>query len=415
MIKPSCVISCPVDTYSGYGARSRDIVKSLIDIKGDEWDIKILPQRWGDTPHGFLQDNDIDYKDRFIYSVSEVDIWVQITVPNEFRRIGKHLNIGITAGIETDKCPDNWIQGLSSMDLILVSSNHSKEGIIKLHPSLEGKTKVLFEGYNDGIYKKTHKLLYHELKENITNINEDFLFLFVGHWLPGSFGHDRKNVSLLIKLFYETFKNKHKKPGLILKTAMSTPSHMDYHNIKKSIENIKQSVNSNILPNIYLLSGDLLDTDVNELYNHPKVKSMISLTKGEGFGRPLLEFGATGKPIITTNYSGHKDFLNPDYTTLLSGELNEVDKSVQNNFIIPGSKWFDVDQVQACNTMSDIFNNYKKYKNKSIKQQDWIKNKFTLNHMSKVLNDILNDINIDIPTKVKLDFPVLNSELPILK
>ena len=41
-----CVISCPIATRSGYGARSRDFVKSLIDLKGQEWDIKILAQRW---------------------------------------------------------------------------------------------------------------------------------------------------------------------------------------------------------------------------------------------------------------------------------------------------------------------------------------------------------------------------------
>ena len=32
MSKPRFVISCPFDTYSGYGARSRDIVKAIIEL-----------------------------------------------------------------------------------------------------------------------------------------------------------------------------------------------------------------------------------------------------------------------------------------------------------------------------------------------------------------------------------------------
>jgi len=47
MSKPICIVSCQIDTYSGYGARSRDFVKSLIKNKDKEWDIKILSQRWG--------------------------------------------------------------------------------------------------------------------------------------------------------------------------------------------------------------------------------------------------------------------------------------------------------------------------------------------------------------------------------
>ena len=40
-MKPLFVISCPIDTFSGYGARSRDIAKAL--IKSDKYNVKILP------------------------------------------------------------------------------------------------------------------------------------------------------------------------------------------------------------------------------------------------------------------------------------------------------------------------------------------------------------------------------------
>ena len=88
---------------------------------------------------------------------------------------------------------------------------------------------------------------------------------------------------------------------------------MDYgkhrYEMQKRIQAIRKSVPSNSLPNVYLLHGEFNDSEINELYNHPKVKSMVSLTKGEGFGRPLLEFSLTNKPVIASNWSGQTDFL----------------------------------------------------------------------------------------------------------
>ena len=131
-MKPLCVVSCPIDTFSGYGARSRDFVKSLIKVKNEEWDIKILPQRWGETPWNFLDDND-SLRQHFIYGLEpnkQPDIWIQITVPNEFQPVGKY-NIGVSAGIETNVFPGEFIEGMNRMNLNLVSSEHSKKVAIE--------------------------------------------------------------------------------------------------------------------------------------------------------------------------------------------------------------------------------------------------------------------------------------------
>ena len=110
-MKPTCVISCPIDTFSGHGARSRDFVKSLIELKDKEWDIKIMPQRWGDCPWNFLPQDD-PLRQRFISGLQQQpDIWMQITVPNEFQPIGE-FNIGVTAGIETNVFLEILLKGL---------------------------------------------------------------------------------------------------------------------------------------------------------------------------------------------------------------------------------------------------------------------------------------------------------------
>jgi len=236
-MKKLCIVSCPIATRSGYGSRSRDFVRSLIEVKKDEWDVKILPQRWGNTPQTALTDGiDNDLISRMITSIQQKpDVWIQITIPNEFQSVG-HFNIGVSAVIETDTASPAFIEGCNRMDLTIVSSNHSKKTLEVTYDKQDEKTKqkigelklekpveILFEGFDENIFDNK-KPVHRSVDDIMGSVKEDFAFLFVGHWLPGEFMQDRKNVSGLVKTFLESFKNKTKKPALILKTYIDCGS-----------------------------------------------------------------------------------------------------------------------------------------------------------------------------------------------
>jgi len=419
MNKPYIVVSCPIDTYSGYGSRARDVVRAL--MRSDKYDIKILSQRWGNTPYGFLNEDNPEekkMKDAIITPQlqRQPDVWIQISVPDEFQKLGK-FNIGITAGIETDLCDVRFIQGANNMDLILGSSNHSLHalknsqyeqkdkagqvvGIIKL----ETPTDILFEGVDLEKYFpiESKDLPKTELVKSLDTINESFSFLYVGHWLRGAIGEDRKNTGLLIKTFLETFKNKKTAPALILKTMTGPASIMDREEILKKIDAIRKGVNGR-LPNIYLLHGDIEDSDVNHLYNHPKVKAMINLTKGEGFGRPLLEFTRSKKPIIASNWSGHLDFLNAEFASLVPGEVKPVHESVvQDRLILKESKWFSPDVSFASLLMKDYVNGYKAYEVKGKRLARYCMENFSFEKMQEKLEEIMDK---NAPKKVEIKLP----------
>jgi len=278
-MKNTFYVSCPIDTYSGYGARSRDFVKALIE--SNKYQVKILSQRWGDTRKGFLNDfEEWSFLKEFIIPSMNVqpDIWCQITVPNEFQKVGKY-NIGLTAGIETTACAPQWIEGCNRMDLVLVSSAHSKNVFESTKYQVKNKqtgqdtelklttpVEVLFEGANLNIYKPIKKFENKELYNHINNIPEKFAYLFVGHWLQGEMGQDRKNVGLLIKAFYEVFKGKSNAPALILKTSCGKGSHMDRREVQKRIDSIKRTTPGEKLPHVYLIHGDVSDSEMNEIY-----------------------------------------------------------------------------------------------------------------------------------------------------
>jgi len=429
-MKPLFIISCPFDTYSGYGARSRDLVKAIIET--DKYEVMLLSQRWGNTPFGFCDDNpEWGFLKNHALSTPQLpkqpEIWMQITVPNEFQPVGK-FNIGVTAGIESTICPPDWIDGVNRMDLTLVSSNHTKKvfeeskfeiknketNITERKVELAKPVEVLFEGADLNIYKTIESHLVKNI--NLDSIKEKFAYLFVGHWMQGDVGEDRKNVGLLIKAFYETFKNKMNKPALILKTSQVSSSYYDREEILKKIKLIQKSVNSKNLPNIYLLHGDFSDEEMNELYNHSKVKAMISLTKGEGYGRPLLEFTLSKKPLITTGWSGQLDFLDPKLTSLIGGQLTNVHPSTQNQFLLPESQWFSPDHGQVGFYLKDVFENYKNYTDRAKRQAFKSKNEFSYDKMKEQIDNILTKAIPEFPQEVKLALPQLKKiELPKLQ
>lgn len=431
-MKQLCIISCPIDTYSGYGARSRDFFKALYELKKDEWDFQILSQRWGITPWGYLEDNKSEWDwvfpmiNRTGQLPKQPDIWIQITVPNEFQAVGKY-NIGVTAGIETTVCDPSWIEGINRMNLTMVSSNHAKkvfqesqfekkdaQGRTLAHIKLEKPIEILFEGLdlNKYFHIEAQNLKKTELVKSLDLIKENFCYLYVGHWLQGNMGEDRKNTSLLVKSFLEVFQNKKDKPALILKTSGAGSCILDRDEILKKIDAIRESVGDNV-PNIYLLHGELDDHEINNLYNHSKIKAMVNLTKGEGFGRPILEFTASKKPIIVSAWSGHMDFLDKQFTCLVGGDLKQVHSSaVVQNMIIPESSWFSPNIVQAKHYIKDVFENYKNYTDLAKQQSYKCKTNFSFDKMKDLLAQYVDSI----PKQVSIQLPKLKKiELPKLK
>jgi len=424
-MKPLCVVSCPIDTFSGYGARSRDFIKGLIQSKGEEWDIKILPQRWGETPWNFLSQDD-PLRQRFIGELKQKpDIWMQITVPNEFSPVGQ-FNIGVTAGIESTIFPGEFLEGFNRMNLNLVSSKHSKQ--VALSSSFEKKdndrvigtikcekpVEVLFEGLDLDKYNKKP-----QNSGLLKDIPEDFCFLYTGHWLPGEFGEDRKNTGLMLKTFLETFKGpKNKKPALIMKTNHVNYSLIDREEILKKINHIRKETSGN-LPNIYLLHGEMTDDEMNQLNNDNKVKAFVSFTKGEGYGRPLAEAAITGKPTIVSNWSGQTDFMHPDYNILIGGELKPIHKSAANQFLLKESQWFNINTDIASRAMKDVFKHYKQYLEKSRKQTQYLKDNWSFDKMVEKIDQLMPKVEA-APKNVGITLPKLKkktakTELPKLK
>jgi glycosyltransferase involved in cell wall biosynthesis len=422
-MKKVMLICAPVSSRSGYGDHARDLVRAFLKL--DKFNVKILDVNWGQTPKNGL---DTELDKNIIDCIlpepkmdSQPDVYVDIRIPNEFQTYGK-LNIGITAGIETTAVSSNWIDNCNKMDLTIVPSEHSKDGFVKAlyekmqtlpdgkqqkvgELKLEKPIEVLFEGTDENVFKP----IENSSLNLVDDIKEDFAFLHVGLWGAGNYGEDRKDIAKLVKIFYESFANKKEQPALILKSNQATFSILDREECLSKINNIKSKFPSDWnLPNVYLLHGSLSTEEMNKLYNHPKVKAFVSLTHGEGYGRPMQEATMVGLPVIASGWSGQMDFLSETDSMLLGGELVEVPKSQHwKDIIIPESQWFNVNEQQAYKAMNYCFTNYDEVKEKALNLMKINRDKFTLDKMSEKLDEIITPMIDKIPTQVGIKLPKL--------
>jgi glycosyltransferase involved in cell wall biosynthesis len=424
MNKPTLVFQGPIFTRSGYGDHCRDLMKSL--RKMDKFDIKIIPLRWGNTPQNQVSDQEEFGRwllERVIPQITQQpDVFMQVSVANEFEPKGKY-NIGVTAGVETTISPKDFIDGSNKMDLIIVPSNFTKSNLVGTvyqqkdqNGQVVGEIKVqkpvevLFEGVDVNIFDKPINT------DILSDVKEDFNFLVVGHWLKGHLGQDRKDIGMVIKTFATVFQYlpENKRPGLVVKTSHAGFSVMDRETTREKIEAVLESFGDKC-PSVYLLHGDLEESDMASLYHNPKIKAMVSFTKGEGYGRPMAEFTLTGKPILTSGWSGQTDFLPTEHATLLEGQLTPVDESASDKFIMKEAQWFTVNYSNAANKMYDVFNNYNTYLSKSKGLRENTLNKFTLQKMNEKFEEIINTYVKEQPKMVPFQVPKLNPNIQIPK
>lgn len=422
MKKPVCVLQSPIWTRSGYGDWSLCIAKSL--LRYNKFDLLLASTAWGSCSKRNIDSNDPEMTE-LLHKIlrqgltKQPEVFIQVTIPNEFMAPAKY-NIGMTAGIETTTPRPEWIEGINRMNLNIVTSTHSKDIFTnaiynkKLPDGKEEELKVekpieiLFWGADTKIYHKSDEKI-DALELEMARIKEEWCFLFVGQWTAGNMQADRKAIGWLLKTFYETFKDVDNPPALILKTSGAQLCVMDKYECLNKIHEVRSMVQTEFidsrLPNVYLLHGELSDTEMNALYNHSKVKAHVSFTHGEGFGHPLLLATLSGKPVITPNWSGHLDFLNPEYSTFFKGKLNPIPDPAVNEWFVKNSQWFDVDYKEAQILMKSLYNNYDetlldKYEKLRIENTE----KFSINEMDRVFHGFLDkyipEFSVETPLKL---------------
>jgi len=297
----------PALSRSGYGEHTRFLLRALRS-REDLFDIYLLNLNWGKTGWIWEDDEERRWIDSILYKTMEYvdkgrafDISALVTIPNEFEKLAP-INIGVTAGIETTKVSPQWIEKSQLVDKIVTVSNHSKD--VYENTKYEVKNEETGEVGTFGCMAPIEVVHYpvrdYEPENIELNLDYDFNFLAVAQVSP------RKNTENLIRWFVEEFYDK--KVGLVLKCNVRNNSTLDKLYLTKIMSDLLREYDQRECK-IYLIHGDMHESELTALYQHPKIKALISLSHGEGFGLPIFEAAYNELPIIAPNWSGYVDFL----------------------------------------------------------------------------------------------------------
>jgi glycosyltransferase involved in cell wall biosynthesis len=363
-MKLNILLQASVFSLSGYGSHARDIALALLD--DNRFNVSIIPTGWGAS--STVDSLDEQTVQKLIFGVNNKIssnlsyIFIHLGLPSEFERRGAY-NIGITAGLESTRISQKWVDGCNLMDMVIVPTNFMRDTFLR-----EGVTQqvlVVNEGVNDKIFNLNSvngRVLETDIIKTTTN------FLSIGQCGSFILGKDRKQTVLLLDTFVRAFDND-ESVGLIIKTHMQNISSPDRYNIKTQF---KRMIGNRKGPKIYLVHGELTEIEMAQLYKDPLVTAYISMSSGEGWNRPAAEAMACGVPIIITGWSGHMDYLNSDNALLIDYKLQDIPpETIQAGpWFERGMKWAYPDVAVAVDKMKYAKNNAVKLKEHAIESSN---------------------------------------------
>ncbi len=330
------LIRGPILTQSGYGVHCRQVFKWLKTKKN--CNIYVQPTPWGINPWYVNPDELNGLVGEIMKCTREVnikpDISFQVQLPDEWDPQAAIKNVGVTAFVECDKGNPAWLSHCNAMDHIVVPSNFVKKSMMNTGP-VSTPVSVIPESF---------PAAFKDIEPFSLDIPTKFNFLVFGQITATDPETDRKNTLNTVKWLYEAFR-KDPDVGIILKANHGTNSKMDKKLVKKLLKNHLSQINYNGVPKIYLLHGYLKETEIAGLYKNSDVKCLVSTTRGEGFGLPLLEAAACGLPVMATNWSAHTEFLNHGKWLPIDYNLTTIPQArADGRIFMPGMRWADPDK-----------------------------------------------------------------------
>ena len=348
----------PSLSQSGYGVHARQVFKWLLTRP----DLKVYTQvvNWGDTPWYVSPGSCDGLIGRVMAATNSVpqkcDVSIQLQLPDEWDPNLGSVNIGMTALVETDTCNPEWVERCNRMSAVVLPSRFTRDVLLKTSQMspLRTRVEVVPETFPDTVIEGS------EIPQ--LDLKTSFNFLIVSQMTATDSTHDRKNILNTIKWLCEEFKDD-PDVGIIVKTNSGRATTIDKaltrNAMKAEVDKIKTRAT------VYMLHGDVSEREMMGLYRHPTVKGLVSLTRGEGFGLPLLEAAASGLPVIATGWSAHTEFLGLGKYVSIGYDLVPLHESrCDGRIFVKGSRWANPSE-------SDFKKRIRKFKNSPDVPRQW--------------------------------------------
>lgn len=316
----------------------------------------------------------------------EAPIVYGVTVPTSVIHPGKKI---IYTMIETsEKIHPDYSGKLNLADEIWVATKYCKD--IFKQSGVNPPIYVMPLGTDINHYAPNKGVM------NFGSAMRDFKFLSVFRWSY------RKGYDLLLKAYLEEF-NSGENVSLLIASRPITGSEKNLSGILEDFNDIKKSVNKteDEMPHIALYTKPIPERNMPLFYG--SCNAFVLPSRGEGFCLPLIESSACGLPVISTNCSGHTDFLNHDNSYLvdpegymtadINGSMSKMAKLCRfyEGQVFPH---FGDKSIQQLRThLRNVYENYSEAQEKAKKLSELVRNNYTWDMAVDRVYNRLRDIS----------------------
>jgi len=380
------IIRAPLLSVSGYGVHSRQIFSYLENSKFN-FEIETQVVNWGNTSWIINPESQGGMIERIMLQSGKLDsiadISFQVQLPDEWDPNLARVNVGVSAVVESDICNPEWVERCNLMDAVIVPSEHARK-CLAASGSLEVPVYIVPEWFFSNIIEEDFS------QNTFANMEfeTDFNFLIISQLTGQTPETDRKNIFNTIRWLCETFKDD-PNVGIVLKTNHGRGTAIDRELTQNIVRKILGEIRVGDFPKVHLIHGNLEESEISGLYRNKSIKGLINLTRGEGFGLPILEAAASGLPVIVTNWSAHTEFLSHGKFLKIDYDIVDVPvEKIDNRIFIAGAKWADAHE-------KDFKKKILKFRRKPDVPEAWahdLSEKIIANYSSKAIGEIYDKV-----------------------
>lgn len=352
----------PYCDVTGYGYITKNLDNTLNEM-GIETGLKAI--NW---VFGSVSSKKITKKERYVKE-NHWNAHIYICMPSLFNSMGDSLYMGFTM-TEVDGISSKWVSKCNEMDIILTPSEFCRNVFISSKVKAE-KIRVIPLGVKNSFSAEGKKL-------NLPVTKNKFVFLSVGEWIP------RKGFDLLVKAFVREF-SQDDDVILILRTHSNTAYDENGTNIYRDIKVWLEDEKKKRQPPIYVLPTIISEQEMPCLYR--MADCYVLPTRGEGWNMTAFEALSCRIPVITTNWSGHMDYLSDKNSFLINNKgLVKVsaDDSISDR-VYHGFRWAEPDVENLSDLMRYVYENKNEANIKAYYGERMVKEQLTWHNCAKKL------------------------------
>lgn len=306
---PKIKLIAALHDSSGYSEASRNYLAAL-DTLVKKGEIELCAV----SPKFEMWNTDVGpYRaliDHYCAKSFEPDLQILHLTPDCYQKYisSKYLSIGYAAW-ETSKLPDKWVGQINALDEIWC-------------PSAWNVDVFQSSGITIPTHRIPHAINVPDLLARADGEHLDFnipagkfAFYSIFQWT------ERKNPYGLLKTFFSEFTAKDD-VVLVLKSYVKSHGAPERDFIRSEIQRVRQSMYLNDAAPVVFIGGDLSSRQIAQL--HQQGDCLVLPTRSEGWSLTSFEAMAFGKPVITTDFSGHLEFCRKENSYLIPATMAPV-------------------------------------------------------------------------------------------